>query len=334
MTHDLEDRLVSALRADADEAPPAGDLLGAVQVRARRRGRRRMALTGAAAAVAVVAAAAAVTELPGHRKDSLRAPSTVAGHGDTGPLIAGSLPPLRSPMTATWLPPGLARVPHVSFDQSGYNASYRDARQADRTGVELRSSDHDMTLRGDGVTHRSTTLGGHPATLATTQGMVSLGWEVSTGSWRVVEGGNDWADVAVVRRIAEGLLDQPTTAASPLEMDLVPRDYELADWSTDGRLVFVPVGATQQWHKTGGVADAVQIAARRFRDDLVGNGSPVTVSGHAGWLLPEEGGRQSLVVRWSDRVCLVFDVPAWDRQDVLDLAAAVRWTGDLPPQEG
>jgi hypothetical protein len=337
MSTDVEDRLARALFAEADAAPPAGDLLVGVHARARQRGRRRIGITSVAAVVALTAGALGAATLPGRGQDALRTPDTVANGSADGPLVSGSAPQLQFPITPGWLPDGVARTPHVSLGQSGLEASYRDAtpgRDGDLLGVDLWSSDHDVTFTGDGVTRRPTTVLGLPAVLATTAGGVSLGWQPTQGRWIALTASNRWASESIARHIADGLIEQPFNVASPFQLDVVPRDSELGEWTTDGRLVFVPTGQGTRWRNRGQVDGAVQIAVRRATADLTGRGEHVTVQGQPGWLLTESSGRKTLVVQLTSTIVLVVDTPAWDDADVLRLGEATHYTGGLPPQEG
>lgn len=332
MSADLEDRIIRALHAEAATAPAAGHLLNAVHARARQRRHRRVGLAGAMAVVVVAGASALATTLPGGNGDVLRPQPPFAG-ASPGPLASGSPQPLQFPLTPGWLPDGLARPPHVSLGQSGLEASYRDASKADLLGIDLWSSDHDVTLKGDGVTRRPTTVEGHAGVLATAEGAVSLGWQPTTGRWLAVTASNRWADESIARRVAAALEEQPLDVTSPFSMDVVPRDSELAEWNTDGRFVFTPRGQGQQWRDRGSVPDALQIAVRRATADLTGRGDRVTVQRRPGWLLQDDGG-WTLVVQLTDQVCLVLHTPMWDRADVLRLADATHYTGGLPPAEG
>jgi hypothetical protein len=335
VTIDLETRLRTGLMAEADTAPPTGGLLGEVHARARQRSRRRVALAGVAAIAAVAVAATAASLLPGGR-DALRGPDQVAT-GSDGPLVAGPQPRLVFPLTPTWLPDGLESAPHISLGQSGLLASYRDAAKGpdgDLLGVDIWSSDHDVTTTGDGVTRHATTFDGHPAVLATMQGAVSLGWQPTPGAWLAVTASNSWATEQIARKVAASLTSEPLYARSPFQLGLVPRDSELADWTTDGRLVFVPQGQMARWYSGPEVKDAVQIAVRRATADLTGHGDPVTVQGRPGWLLTESTGRKTLVVQLTDAIVLVVDAPPWDDKDVLRLAEATHYSGGLPPAEG
>lgn len=335
MSTDLEERLTAVLYAEAGAAPPAGALLAGVHHRARQRSRRRIAMTTSVAAMAVVIGGIGLATIPGHGKDALRVPEVVA-HGDDGPLIAGRAPALTFPLTPTYLPPGTASKPHVSFGQSGLQASYRDAEGVDDDllGIDLWVSDHDVTFTGDGVTRRTTTYAGLPAVVATMEGAVSLGWQPVSGKWTVVTASNRWAEEKIVRQIADGLVDQPFEATAPFTMEVVPRDSELADWTTDGRLVFVPRGQIKQWRDGPATLGAVQISVRRPAAGLIGRGDPVTVQGHRGWLHREADERQTLVVELSAQTLLVIETPPWEDDDVLRIGEATHYNGGVPPQEG
>jgi hypothetical protein len=238
------------------------------------------------------------------------------------------------PLTPGWLPEGVASTPHVSLGQSGYDAAYRNAKDDNLLGIDVWSSDHDISLRGDGVTRRPTTVDGHPGVLATTEGQVSLTWQRSSAEWRSISASNDWATEAIARKVAASLTEADLYVRPPFRLDLVPRDSELADWTTDGRLTFVPAGQGKTWRDRGQVDGAVMIAVRRATAELTGRGDDVTVQGRPGWLLTEKTGRKTLVVQITDAIVLVIDTPAWSGDDVLRLGEGTHYVGGLPPAEG
>jgi hypothetical protein len=333
---DIEDRLTDALQTDALGAPPAGDLLGRVRVQVRHRARRRAAVLVATVVTAVAATGLVVAQLPGGSA-TLRPDQPFAHSPGDGALASGQPPKLTFPLTPGWLPAGLAKTPTVSLGDGGQLAGWRDAtagRDGLLPGVDVWASDHDVSLSGDGVTRRPTTFDGHPAVVASTHGLVSLGWQVAPGAWRAVSAVNRWADEQVVRHIATELIERPLDAASPFTMTLVPRDASLVSWSTDGLFTFVANDEVAHW-RTSSTPTVVQLSARRLRTDLVGQGDRVTVQGRPAWLRREgTGGRWTLVVQLGDQTLLTIETPAWDRDDVLRLGEATRYTGGVPQPEG
>ncbi|HVE64564.1 MAG TPA: hypothetical protein VNB94_12285 [Mycobacteriales bacterium] len=332
-----EHHLVEALQAEAHAAPPAGDLLRVVRARARQRSRRRVATGSAIAAVAVVASGAVVRL---DRDDTLRVPQPYTSPEAPAPAPAspfepGALPRLTFPVTPRWLPAGVHRTPRVSLADSGFEASYDDASRPRYMGVDIWSSDRDVSPTGPEAARRATTVNGHPATLTTFADTVALSWQTTPGSWRVVMAGNSWGEESVVRRVAESLAEEPLEVHVPLELGLMPRDAAPAQWSTDGSVILVPRDKHEAWKAgDGDVPGVVLIAARRARADLTGRGEEVTVTGHRGWLMRQGNARYTLVLVLTDQMCLVIDTPAWSRQDVLRFAEATRYTGGLLPQEG
>jgi hypothetical protein len=266
--------------------------------------------------------------------DVVRVPGQPASGQDAGPLVSGPAPALQFPVSPGWLPEGVSRSPRVDFGDSGLHAAYEDAARPFYTGIDLWSSDRDVTVTGDGVTRQATTVNGKPGLLVTLADSVSLTWQPTPGRWLAVGGGNAWGTEAVVRRVAESLTDTPFAVPSPFELGLVPRDSELADWSTGGRLVFVATGKTEQYRSGAGVPQAVTISALRSTPELLGRGERLSVSGRPAWLLVE-GEAQTLVVQISDEVSVIVQTPsAWDRADVLRLAEATRYVGGpVPPQD-
>jgi hypothetical protein len=332
----LEERLAAAMEADAQAAPAAGDLLARVQTHARRRARRRVLLATSGAVAAVTVAASAVAALPGDTGE-LRPPQQYASAAPDGPLEAAAQLRLTFPLTPGWLPDGVATTPVLSLGQSGLEASYRAARKGrdgELEGIQIWSSDHDVTLTGDGVTRHATTVDGHPGIVATTHGEVSLGWQPVAGKWQVVTAFNDWASEETARRVAGSLTPDELFGRPPFRFDLQPRDSEVAAWSTDGRVVFVPAGQGKVWRERGSVDGAVQIGVRRATADLTGRGESVEVQGRPGWLLTETDGRKTLIVQLTDAIVLVVDAPAWSRDDVIRLGDATHYLGGLPPAEG
>ncbi len=184
------------------------------------------------------------------------------------------------------------------------------------------------------ITRQAATVNGKPGALVTLADSVSLTWQPTPGRWLAVVGGNAWGTEAVVRRVAESLTDTPIEVPSPFELTLVPRDSELADWSTGGRLVFVPTGKTEQYRSGAGVPQAVTISALRSTPELLGRGERLSVSARPAWLLVE-GEAQTLVVQISDEVSVIVQTPsAWDRADVRRLAEATRYVGGPVPPQG
>lgn len=304
-------------------------------MRARQRALRRRAPTGAFAVLTLATGAAvALAALPGADRDSLRSPDQVAGAPSGGPLVSGTTPHLEFPLSVGWLPDGVRRTPRVTSGGSGLAASYDDAARPQLIGIEVWSSDRDVTFTGDGVARRATTVDGHPGILATLADSVALGWQPSPGRWLAVIGGNQWGEELIVRKVAGALVDRPMSVASAFTLELVPRDSELADWDADGMLVFVPRGQTAQWRSRKGADTAVEIAVRRTTSELTGHGESVTVQDRHGWLATGNEGQHTLVVQLSAQTCLVLDTPAWSREDVLRLAEATRYTGGTPPPEG
>ena len=332
MNVDIEDRLAALLADEADAAPPAGDLLLRVHARSRQRARRRVGLVSIAAVVAMVGTAALVQSLAGSDADRRR-PSLFASPGSSE-LFTPTYAPLTVPVKPGWLPLEMGVTPHASFGQSGYSLSFRKEDDDQLRGIDIWVSDHDISLKGDGVTRRPTTVDGQPGVLATTDGEVSLTWQPAPGEWLSVSAANDWATEAIARHVATTLLREPLEVRPPFDMRLFPRDTELAEWTTDGRVVFVPTGQQQRWRDGGQVEGALQIAVRRSSPELQGHGAPVTVLDRPGWLLTEPTGRQRLVVQLTDAIALVVDAPAWSKADVLRLAEGIRYDGGLPPPEG
>jgi hypothetical protein len=338
MSNDVEDRLATALATEAHAAPPVGDLLARVHGRARQRGRRRLLANAAVAVVAVVAGTGIVSAVAGHGTDALRTPSPLAREGDpaSDPLVAGREPALQFPYSPGWLPAGVTATPQLSLGDSGLQASWPDAtpgRDGQLLGVELWSADRDVSLRGDGVTRRATTFDGHPAVLASTHGLVALGWQETPGTWRVVDVYNRFASEANARRIATELVEQPVVAASPYAMTLLPRDSVLVRWTTAGWFTFAAREEIATWHDAA-APNTVRLAARRRTDAPAGHGDTVTVQGHRGWLSADPQGQWTLTIELSSQTVLVINTPAWERADVLRLAEATRYTGGVPPHEG
>jgi hypothetical protein len=338
MNADLEDRLTSALYADAAAAPPAGDLLSGVHARARQRARRRVAVTGSVAVLAIVAGAATVSAVAGRGTDALRTPTRLAHPNDAGtdPLVTGREPELQFPYSPGWLPTGVASTPQLSLGDSGLQASWPDAtpgQDGQLPGVELWLSDRDVSLRGDGVTRRVTTFAGHTAVVASTHGVVALGWQETPGSWRVVDVYNRFASEANARRVATGLVEQPVVGRSPYTMTLVPRDSVLARWTTYGWYTFVAQDELATWHDAA-TPNAVRLTARRRSAAPAGVGDAVTVQGRRGWLSADAQGQWLLTIELTDQTVLVINTPAWPREDVLRFAEATHYTGGVPPQEG
>jgi hypothetical protein len=329
---DIEDRLAALLAHEAEAAPPAGDLLLRVHARSRQRSRRRLGLISIATVVAVVGTAALVQNLAGSGA-SRRAPSLFASPGSSD-VFTTSFAPLTVPVKPGWLPLELAVTPHASFGQSGYHLSFRKEDDDQLLGIDIWLADHDISLKGDGVTRRPTTVNGHPGVLATTDGEVSLTWQPAAGEWLSVNASNNWSTEAIARHVATTLVRQPLEVRPPFDMRLFPRDSELAEWTTDSRVVFVPRGQQQRWRDGGVVAGALQIAVRRSTAELEGHGDAVTVRERPGWLLTESTGRKRLVVQLTDAVALVVDAPAWSTADVLRLAEGISYDGGLPPAEG
>jgi hypothetical protein len=338
MNADLEDRLTSALYADAAAAPPAGDLLSGVHARARQRGRRRLAVVSSVAVTAFVVGTIGIATLSGRGTDALRTPTQLAhpkGAG-TDPLVAGQEPALQFPYSPGWLPAGVASTPQLSLGDSGLQASWVDAipgHDGPLLAVDLWSANHDVSLRGYGVTRRTTTFAGHPAVLASTEGRVALGWQEAPGTWRVVNVSNRFASEANARHVATALVEQPVVGHSPYTMTLLPRDSVLARWTTYGWYTFVAKSELATWRDSA-TPNAVLLMARRRSDAPAGSGDAVTVQGHRGWLSADAHGQWTLTIELSAETVLVINTPAWSRDDVLRLAEATHYNGGLPPQEG
>lgn len=334
MSIDIEDRIAIALRADALSAPAAGDLLGRVQVRARQRGRRRTAVGASLAVLALVAGAVGVTALPGTGHDALRTPGLA--NGDNGPLVAGDAPTLQFPYSPGWLPAGVTTTPQLSLGDSGLQALWADATpglDGMLPGVELWSADRDVSLSGDGVTRRATTFAGRPAVLASTHGLVALGWRQAPGSWRVVNVMNRFASEANARHVASALVEQPVVGTSPYTMTLVPRDSVLARWTTYGWYTFVATDELATWHDAPDPT-VVRLTTRRRSDAPAATGEAVTVQGHRSWLSADQRGDWTLTIELSAQTVLVINTPAWSREDVLRLGDATHYNGGVPPREG
>jgi hypothetical protein len=338
MSTELEDRVTAVLYADADAAPPAGDLLAGVHMRARQRSRRRTAIVSSAALIAVVVGAITVATLPGRGNDALRTPTQLGHPNGAGPdpLAAGQEPALQFPYSPGWLPAGVASTPQLSLGDSGLEALWADAtpgHDGPLPAVALWSANRDVSLRGDGVTRRVTTFAGHPAVLASTQGLVALGWQETPGSWRVVDVFNRFANEANARRVATALIEHPIVGKSPYTMTLVPRDSVLVQWTTYGWYTFAAQDEVTTWHDAA-TPNAVRLTARRRSDAPAGSGDAVTVQGHPGRLSADAQGQWTLTIELSAETVLVINTPAWSRDDVLRLAEATHYNGGLPPQEG
>jgi hypothetical protein len=338
MSTDLEDRVTAVLYAEAGAAPAVGELLAGVHARARVRTRRRIAMTGSVAVLAVVAGATVLSSAAGRSTDTLRPPTQFAhpkGAG-TDPLVAGAAPTLQFPYSPGWLPAGLATTPRLMLGDSGLSAMWSDAtpgQDGELPGVELWSADRDVSLRGDGVTRRSTTFAGQPAVLASTQGLVALGWQESPGSWRVVDVYNRFASEATARHVASALVEQPVVGTSPYTMTLVPRDSVLARWTSYGWFTFVAKDELATWHDAA-APNAVLVTARRRSDAPAGAGEAVTVQGHRGWLSADARGAWTLTIELSSETVLVINTPPWNAEDVLRLGEATHYNGGVPPHEG
>lgn len=331
MNVDLEDRIVGALRAEAESAPAAGDLLARVHGRARQRARRRVAgisavVTGALALTVV--GAAALGGSPGASSRLNRLATSPAG-----PLEAGGLPPLEFPITPGWLPAGVSTEAQVSSGDSGLSASYYDSSRPQFSGIDIWSGPRDLTFQGAGVTTEPTTINGHAAVIGHLADSVSIAWQTSPNSWLTVMGGNEWGAEPTVRHVAESLVMTPFPVTLPFTLTSRPANSELADWSTLGSAVFVPTGQTSEWRTSRGAGEAVTITAHRTVPGFVGDGDPVTVAGHPGWL-SETNGQLSLAVQITPQISEVFTTPLWDQADLLKLAEGTTYTGGMPPGEG
>jgi hypothetical protein len=336
MSTDLEGRVTAVLYAEAGAAPPAGDLLAGVHARARVRSRRRAAFTGTVAVLVIAAGAAVVSIGAGRNTDTLRPPTQFA-HPGADPLVAGAAPALQFPYSPGWLPDGVATTPQLSLTDSGLQALWNDAtpgQDGALPGVALWSADRDVSLRGDGVTRRPTTFAGHAAVLASTQGLVSLGWEQAPGSWRVVDVENRFASEANARHVASALVEKPVVGTSPYTMTLVPRDSVLARWTTYGWWTFVAKDELASW-RDDPAPNAVLLMARRLSDASAGHGDAVVVQGHSARISQDAHDGWTLTIQLNDKTVLVVTAPAsWSREDVLRLGEATHYNGGLPPPEG
>lgn len=319
----LEQDLTELFTTVAGQAPDDPALLGKVRAGTRRRALRRR--TGAAlAAVAVLAGGALVaTSLPSR--------GTASRYADpSGFLVDGRGLSLTFPLSPSYLPAGLAaRTPRLrasgGVDEASWDCGVCMAPMPAQVVVYVGSSPDVLGPPGS-----PTTVGPRPAsvTCLSSDRRCDLSWKRAPGQYVRVQGVNQAASIAALRRVAEGLRNEPVVHRPRLVLGLVPRAGCRLESATDRRTELVGDSLETACNVRVDLLTPQDLASGQHHD---GEGEPVTLGGHRGFLrtsnqglsvapsleaLLDAGGGSHLLVT-------VPDGHGWDRIELDRFVAAI-----------
>ncbi|MET7395078.1 hypothetical protein ABZS66_16470 [Dactylosporangium sp. NPDC005572] len=335
MMHEVEERLRSALRDHAEDAPAGAAMLTTVVAESGRRRRRAVVASAAAAVTAVLAGAAVAVPLLSP------APAlTVAAPPSTAP-------PAVSPPVAGLVPadaPGKVTFPLTAPPKAGYGVPsvWRAAarpylrqtvQDADAGGVMAFSATA-YPARPEALGPSTpTTVRGRPATVVEWSDQTgvqrSLVWQEDPATWIELRTEPAAADPDRLRAYAEALQAQPSNGPVPFTFALMP-----AGWSVDNvtptSVTFCPPDVRPDQAFTDKLAVMLSTTAEPA-------GTAVKVGARGGWLHHQEDST-TLEVPLGDGRSLVFQLmgraTTLSDEDLVRLAAGTTPTPDAEVGKG
>lgn len=327
-TTELE--LPNVLHEHAAEAPGAEGLLAAVHARSRRKARRRTA-AGAFATVAVFTATAGVAFTGGpSRSEPVVLDWQNAFHSNF--LVPTDLRP-SFPLSAGYLPPGVAPEPRLSAERGTASASW-ERLEGGQDGPLSALSVSVFTSRPDEDARTAATpvdVGGAPAALRRYEALTAITWQRTPQQWVHVSGFAPVTEAETVA-FARALRDEPLRQSASFVLEVTPQDYVLAEFHGTG-LTLGPVDGIPNAQDD---PRSVTVALRRASAAIDGNGTAVRVGERTGWL-KEANGRHQLVLRMEGDLRLDVTTPAtgrWNREELARFVNGIIYSGQMPRPEG
>ncbi|WP_238008058.1 hypothetical protein KZZ52_04950 [Dactylosporangium sp. AC04546] len=339
MMHEVEERLRSALRDHAEDAPAGAAMLTAVVVESGRRRRRAVVASAAAAVTAVLAGVAlSVPLLSPAPALTVAAPPTTAPPTVTPPAVAPSVAGLVPAAV-----PGKVTFPLTAPSVAGYGVPsvwravarpyLRQTVQEAEPGGVMAFSAAAYPVRPEALgPSTATTVRGRPATVVEwsdeTGVQRSLVWQEDPATWIELRTEPVAADPDRLRAYAESLRAQPANGPVPFTFALMP-----AGWTVDNIMPTSVTFCPPDVLPGQGFTDKLAVMLNTTADP---SGTAVKVGTRGGWLHHQEDST-TLEVPLGDGRSLVFQLmgrATLSDEDLVRLAAGTAVTPDAEVGNG